>query len=175
MNTLFVAIGFVISITRSLIKLLSCDCKVTGSSPGNSLLCKNRVRLRTIHQMVGPLPGPCVCGSFSVPGCPFFITRSLIFTWLPSAYIKTKGAWFAGESSEERKAFHSYKKSSWHIGNNLIPYLWIIKSKTTSIYFCFPYARSMADDIIVCPPAILWQGCPSIVLWVGFGGACFYL
>jgi hypothetical protein len=26
-----------------LVKLLSCDCKVTGSSPGNSLLCKNRV------------------------------------------------------------------------------------------------------------------------------------
>ena len=34
---------------------------------------KNRVRLRTIHQMVGPLPGPCVCGSFSAPGCPFYI------------------------------------------------------------------------------------------------------
>jgi len=32
-----------------LVKLLSCDCKVTGSSPGNNLLCKNRVRLRTIH------------------------------------------------------------------------------------------------------------------------------
>jgi len=56
-----------------LVKLLSCDCKVTGSSPGNSLLCKNRVRLRTIHQMVGPLPGPCVCGSFSAPGCPFIV------------------------------------------------------------------------------------------------------
>jgi hypothetical protein len=22
--------------------------------------------------MVGPLPKPCVCGSFSAPGCPFF-------------------------------------------------------------------------------------------------------
>ena len=22
-------------------------------------------------KMVGPLPGPCVCGSFSAPGCPF--------------------------------------------------------------------------------------------------------
>jgi len=44
---------------------------LTGSSPGNSLLCKNRVRLRTIHQMVGPLPVPFVCGSFSAPGCPF--------------------------------------------------------------------------------------------------------
>jgi len=21
--------------------------------------------------MVGPLPGPCVCGSFSAPGCPY--------------------------------------------------------------------------------------------------------
>jgi len=56
-----------------LVKLLSCDRKVTGSSPGNSLLCKNRVRLRTIHQMVGPLPGPCVCGSFGAPGCPIVI------------------------------------------------------------------------------------------------------
>jgi len=25
----------------------------------------------TIYQMVGPLPGPCVCGSFSAPGCPY--------------------------------------------------------------------------------------------------------
>jgi hypothetical protein len=55
-----------------LVKLLSCDWKVTGSSPGNSLLCKKRVRLHTIHQMVGPLLGPCVCGSFSAPGCPFY-------------------------------------------------------------------------------------------------------
>ena len=27
---------------------------------------KNRVRLRIIHQMVGPLPGPCVCGGVLV-------------------------------------------------------------------------------------------------------------
>ncbi|AES79023.1 transmembrane protein, putative [Medicago truncatula] len=49
--------------------------KVTGSSPGNNILCKNRVRLRTIHRMVGPLPGPCVCGSFGALGCPviFFL------------------------------------------------------------------------------------------------------
>jgi len=39
---------------------------------------KNRVRLRTIHQMVGPLPGPCVCGSFSAPGCPFIQEKVLI-------------------------------------------------------------------------------------------------
>jgi len=53
-------------------KLLSCDWKVTGSSPGNSLLCKNMVRLRTIHQMMGPLPRPYVCGSFKCIGLPFF-------------------------------------------------------------------------------------------------------
>jgi len=61
-----------------LVKLLSCDWKVTGSSPVNSLLCKNRVRLRTIHQMVGPLPGPCVCGSFKCTGLPFLKITS---TW----------------------------------------------------------------------------------------------
>jgi len=54
-----------------LVKLLSCDYKITGSSRGNSLLCKNKVRLCTIHQMVGLLPGPRVCGSFSAPDCPF--------------------------------------------------------------------------------------------------------
>jgi len=47
-----------------------------GSCPGNCLLCENRVRLRTIHQMVGPLPVPCVCGSFSAPGCPLPFTVS---------------------------------------------------------------------------------------------------
>jgi hypothetical protein len=30
------------------------------------------IRLRTIHQMVGPIPKPCVCGSFSAPDLPFF-------------------------------------------------------------------------------------------------------
>jgi len=25
-----------------------------------------------MHQMVGPLPGPCRCGSSSAPSCPFF-------------------------------------------------------------------------------------------------------
>jgi len=70
-----------------LVKLLSCDYKVTGSSPGNSLLCKNRVRLRTIHQMVGPLPGPCVCGSFSAPGCPFSPLNCVYYSLIESICI----------------------------------------------------------------------------------------
>jgi hypothetical protein len=56
------------------------------------------------------------------------ITRSFIITLLPSAYIETKGAWFAWGSTEERKALHSHKKSSWHIGNSYF-YLWIKKRK----------------------------------------------
>ena len=50
------------------------SCHVIGRSRVQVLetasCVKNRVRLRTIHQMVGPFPGPCVCGSFSAPGCP---------------------------------------------------------------------------------------------------------
>jgi len=35
-----------------------------GSSPGNSLLCKNRVRLRTIHQKWwDPFPDPAYAGA----------------------------------------------------------------------------------------------------------------
>jgi len=34
------------------------------SNPRNSLLCKNR-------EMVGPFPGPCLCGSFKCTGLPF--------------------------------------------------------------------------------------------------------
>ena len=35
------------------------------------------LRLCTIHQkMMGPLPGPCVYGSFSVLGCLFFLQTS---------------------------------------------------------------------------------------------------
>jgi len=71
-NLSFTSIVWGVTLAQ-LVKLLSCDRKVTGSSPGNSLLCKSRVRLRTIHKMVGPLPGPYICGSFSAPGCPFSI------------------------------------------------------------------------------------------------------
>jgi hypothetical protein len=34
---------------------------------------KSRVRLRAIRQMVGPLPGPCVCGRYSAPSFPFIV------------------------------------------------------------------------------------------------------
>jgi hypothetical protein len=40
---------------------------------------KNRVRLRTIHQMVGPLLGPCVCRSFSAPGCPILFPIQVVY------------------------------------------------------------------------------------------------
>jgi len=55
------------------IKLLSCDWKVTGSSPGNNLLCNKHGKAvySTIHQIVGPLFRPCVCGSFSAPAAFF--------------------------------------------------------------------------------------------------------
>jgi len=43
----------------------------TGSSPVNSLLCKKQGKAAyNTPIMVGPLPGPCVCESFSAPGCP---------------------------------------------------------------------------------------------------------
>ena len=59
------------------VKLLSCDQKVTGSSPGNRLLCKkNRVRLRTIHQMVGPFPDPAYVGTL-VHRVALFFVRSI--------------------------------------------------------------------------------------------------
>ena len=60
--------------------------------PGNRLLCKNRVRLRTIHQMVGPLPGPRVCGSFSAPGCPFLL---IIYFVIVFASFKSVDAAFS--------------------------------------------------------------------------------
>jgi len=44
---------------------------VRSIHPGNSLLCKNRVRLRTIHQMVGPFPGPCEMRELQCTGLPF--------------------------------------------------------------------------------------------------------
>jgi len=56
-------------------RLLSCDWKVTGSSPGNSHLCKKQGKAAyNTPIMVGPLPGPCVCGSFSALGCPLPLT-----------------------------------------------------------------------------------------------------
>ena len=58
-----------------LVKLLSYDCKVTGLSPRNSLLCKNMIRLRIIHQMMRHLPKPCVCENFSILDC-FFLSMS---------------------------------------------------------------------------------------------------
>jgi len=36
---------------------------------------KCKVRLRTIHQKMLESPGPCTCGSFSAPGCPFFVYK----------------------------------------------------------------------------------------------------
>jgi len=58
-------------------------------------------------KMVGPLPGPCVCGSFSAPGCPllkqhtttgipsqihtFYKTESLVYQKLdPFVYVLRK-------------------------------------------------------------------------------------
>jgi hypothetical protein len=46
-----------------LVKLLSCDRKVTGSVLETASCVKNRVRLRTIHQMVGPFPDPAYAGA----------------------------------------------------------------------------------------------------------------
>jgi len=47
---------------------------------------KNKARLRTIPQMVGPLPVPCICGSFSAPGCPLV---SLTGWWVRFGYSCT--------------------------------------------------------------------------------------
>jgi hypothetical protein len=45
-------------------------------------MVKNRVRLHTIHQMMGPLSRPFVCRSFSAPGCLFFIDLYIIIVLL---------------------------------------------------------------------------------------------
>src|SRR3954468_23461622 len=52
--------------------MLPCDHEVTGSSPGNSLLQKCRVRLRTIDpKRSDPPPDPAQAGA-TCTGLPFF-------------------------------------------------------------------------------------------------------
>jgi len=49
----------------------------TGSSRGNNLLCKKQGKTAYITpKMVGLLPGHCICGSFSAPGCLLYIYQS---------------------------------------------------------------------------------------------------
>ena len=55
--------------------------------------------------MVGPLPWPCLCGSFSAPGCPFFEKSQISWIQICSKQYKDNKL----ISSEEAK----FNDSQW--------------------------------------------------------------
>ncbi|KAF3673096.1 putative pentatricopeptide repeat-containing protein, mitochondrial-like [Capsicum annuum] len=73
-------------VLRKLVKLLPCGQEVTGSSLGNSLWQKCKVRLRTIQSCGGALSRtPCIAGALVDRLCPFMlllITGKVVVMWL---------------------------------------------------------------------------------------------
>jgi len=86
---------------------------VTESSrvqaPGNILLCKKQEAAYNTPKMVGPLPRPYVCGSFSAPGCPImwgecsFIGRSLLVN--PQLIGKINHTINSGDKTKQSQLF----------------------------------------------------------------------
>jgi hypothetical protein len=55
-----------------MVKLLPCDNKVMGSSPGNNLLQKCKKMLYIKPKVVGPFPRPCASWTYMHRAPPFF-------------------------------------------------------------------------------------------------------
>jgi hypothetical protein len=84
--------------------------------------------------MVGPLPGPCVCGSFNAPGCLFNLIGSKLIFWLNQTNLNPEYNRKATVTKKKKKSgMKAFKNLTGRIVDNSFCFMTLYQLEESSL------------------------------------------